>query len=114
MEMLREAEITTDSIMLENKGHAESLCKNMSLKGIDAICIIGGDGTFHECINGLMKRTPVEEIKQIALGLIPAGTGNSFMLELQGNISTIRAIKHIRRGISVPIDLTEVYFPCYR
>lgn len=33
-----------------------NMIKNIELENIDIICIIGGDGTIHECINGIMFR----------------------------------------------------------
>ena len=41
----------------------------------DMVIAMGGDGTVHEVINGLMK-VP-ERIRPI-LGVVPAGSGNDF------------------------------------
>jgi diacylglycerol kinase family enzyme len=61
---------------LERKGHAEDLCQEMDIAGYDVIIIIGGDGTMHECVNGILHRTHFhEEAHAIHLALIPAGTG---------------------------------------
>jgi len=48
--------ITVIPTRLERRGHAEELCETMDLTGIDVVCAVGGDGTFHECVNGMMKR----------------------------------------------------------
>jgi len=102
------ADIKVEAIMLEKKGHAEDLCKNVSLSGIDIVCIVGGDGTFHECINGWMKRENEKERHSVPLAVIPGGTGNSFVLELQGTFQVKRSVQHIIRGIHCPIDIAKI------
>ena len=54
--------LTVDQMFTEHSGHAEEMCKTMDLTGIDVLAIIGGDGTIHECINGLMQREDKEEV----------------------------------------------------
>ena len=46
----------------ERSGHAEEMCRTMDLSGIDVLAIIGGDGTIHECINGLMQREDQDQV----------------------------------------------------
>lgn len=55
-------------------GHAVELAINSSNDGVDIIVAIGGDGTFNEVVNGILK----SENKNTALALIPNGTGNDF------------------------------------
>ena len=62
--------IKVDKRETEYAGHANALCNTLPLAGYDAIVAIGGDGTFHECVNGLMDR-PASERGEIAMGLIP-------------------------------------------
>lgn len=85
-----QAGVDVETHQLEEKGHAERLCQvkitirhsqffqsELNLKNVDVLCIIGGDGTFHECINGWMKRANVQERESIPLAMIPGGTGKS-------------------------------------
>jgi diacylglycerol kinase family enzyme len=39
------------------------------------------------------------------------GTGNSFVLEIQGEVKIKTAVQHIIRGLSVTIDISKVFFP---
>jgi diacylglycerol kinase (ATP) len=55
-------------------GHAVELAINASNNGVDLLVAIGGDGTFNEVVNGILK----SENKNTALALIPNGTGNDF------------------------------------
>lgn len=75
---------------LQYKGHAEELCETMSLDGIDILCSVGGDGTFHECTNGIMKRMLADGAARIPpMALIAAGTGTLLLLLLFLLLSSI-------------------------
>ena len=70
----------------------------------DLLVAIGGDGTMHEIINGMLSR---EDRKQIPIGLIPSGTGNSFMHDLDSLNPTIAA-KKINQLQTRKIDLMKI------
>lgn len=100
---------TTPSSLTDSmyKNHAMDICKTYDFSAFDVLCVVGGDGTFHECINGLMSREsptiqppPASDSfpgnhslsmreKLPVLAIIPAGTGNSLVLELAG-VSNIK------------------------
>jgi diacylglycerol kinase (ATP) len=88
--------------------HAEQLCETMDFEAFDVVVGVGGDGTFHECINGMMKREAAGR-KTVPLALIAAGTGNSFMHELRC-FKLKSAIYHILRGVNYPIDICRLTF----
>src|SRR5512136_631457 len=56
-------------------GHAIELARKAGEEGHDLVVALGGDGTVHEVINGLMQ-LPAE--KRPALGIVPLGSGNDF------------------------------------
>lgn len=95
--------VSADMIRLTERGHAEQLCASIDLLDYDLIVAVGGDGTFHECINGMMQRI-MSGKQAIPLALIAAGTGNSFMHELRC-FKLKSAIYHIIRGVNYPIDI---------
>ncbi len=55
--------------------HAVELACKAGEQGYDMVIAIGGDGTVHEVINGLML---VPESKRPILGIVPVGSGNDF------------------------------------
>lgn len=57
------------SFATNSMGHATALAKKACEDHVDMMVIVGGDGTFNECVNGLMdyEERPV-------IGYIPAGT----------------------------------------
>lgn len=86
------------------RGHATELAETLDFKNYDGICVIGGDGTAHEVVNGLMRRS---DPTQIPLGLIPAGTGNALHQHL-GFRNPIEAAQQIVAGQTQPFDVAEV------
>ncbi|WP_185970973.1 diacylglycerol/lipid kinase family protein [Alkalicoccobacillus porphyridii] len=84
------------------KGEAETLCESHGSE-IDLLLIVGGDGTVHECINGLMK---LPEDNRPTVAILPAGTCNDFSRSLQ--IRTIEeAIAAIKVGAHQRLDIGE-------
>lgn len=61
--------------MTERPGEATELARQARDEGLDAVFVVGGDGTVNEVVNGL-ARGPV------ALGVLPGGTGNVWAREL--------------------------------
>lgn len=61
-------------------GHATELAANAVQQGVECVVAVGGDGTIHEVVNGLM-RSGTEALP--LLGVIPAGTANVFAVEHQ-------------------------------
>ncbi|MBM0064863.1 diacylglycerol kinase family lipid kinase [Bacillus gibsonii] len=85
------------------KGEAEDVCSRLGSE-VDLLLIFGGDGTVHECINGLMK---VEEEKRPKVVILPGGTCNDFARSL--NIRTVKeAIAAVLANHSKKLDMGQV------
>ena len=61
----------------EYKSHESILVKEAIATGYTHIICVGGDGTLHNVVNGLMTST--DPISQVKLGIIPLGTGNDWI-----------------------------------
>ncbi len=85
-------------------GHATEIVRTRSLEGVTAICLIGGDGTLHEVLNGLMAR---DDSRRPPLGIIPCGTGNT-VAEHLGHIDPQAAVQVIAAGHIRPVDVLRV------
>ena len=59
----------------ERAGEATQLALQARDEGLDAVFVVGGDGTINEVINGLAE-------SPVALGVLPGGTGNVWAKEL--------------------------------
>jgi diacylglycerol kinase (ATP) len=64
-------------------GHATELALAAAQAGYGTVVALGGDGTVHEVVNGLMQ---VEEARRPRLGVVPIGSGNDFA----GGIGVVR------------------------
>ena len=60
----------------EAAGHATSLAAEAAQEGCPLVLTAGGDGTLGEVVNGLAETETI-------MGILPAGTANSFARELQ-------------------------------
>jgi YegS/Rv2252/BmrU family lipid kinase len=65
------ASVPHDTVETTGPGHATELVAAAS--GYGVVVAVGGDGTVHEVLNGLMRR-PAEE--RPALAVLPTGSGN--------------------------------------
>ena len=87
-----------------NPDEATELTQKLMLHSDDYIIIIGGDGTIHEVINGVMSR---QDGMKVPIGIVPAGTGNSLMHDLDC-LNVAAAIDTILSGKTKPIDILEI------
>jgi len=92
----------------EYAGHIREISRNAVRQGCKRIISIGGDGTPFEIINGIYTNgKPKQEIE---LGMIPAGTGNSFLRDFD-EVSPEKWIETILNGKTRGVDLVEfTYF----
>jgi diacylglycerol kinase (ATP) len=82
--------------------HATELACHTGEQDYDMVIAIGGDGTVHEVINGLMQ---VPEKKRPILGIVPVGSGNDFAHAIGLPEKPDVALVHALRGEPRPIDL---------
>ena len=59
-------------------GHEEILVKEAIVSGYRKFISVGGDGTLHHLVNGVMKFGK-EYLSEIKVAVIPVGTGNDWM-----------------------------------
>ena len=85
-------------------GHAQELANQLELSLYDGFIGIGGDGTLHEVVNGMLTRN---DGQKIPIGMIPGGSGNSYMHDL-GLTDPIQAAKAIIRGKTRAVDTALV------
>ena len=82
--------------------HALELAQKAGEEGYELVIAVGGDGTVHEVINGLM-RVPKE--KRPRLGVVPLGTGNDFAHAAGFSSNPTAAIRQILTGNPKQVDI---------
>ena len=73
-------DIILEIIKTKYAGHAKNIAHEINLNNYDGLLAIGGDGTLNEIINGMLTR---KDEKKVPLGLIPGGSGNSYLHDLK-------------------------------
>ena len=85
-------------------GHAKELANQIDLSEYDGFIGIGGDGTLHEITNGMLSRS---DGNKIPIGIIPGGSGNSYMHDLKLT-DPLKAAKAITNGSTRSLDAAMV------
>lgn len=110
-EVKRELENTAISytkFLTQYRGHATELAESIlteNPKAKIAIIVIGGDGTLHEVINGVVNH------ENILVGFIPAGSGNDFMRGYGIPKEPIAALHHLIKWLDelpTRVDVGEI------
>lgn len=89
---LRKRGVECHVVATERVGHAREIGMTYDLRGFQVAVTLGGDGTFHELVNGLLAR---QDGQRVAVSLIPLGTGNGLAASLRQNMQ--------RRGEEVSV-----------
>jgi diacylglycerol kinase (ATP) len=89
----------------ERPGEATQLAQQARDQGLDAVFVVGGDGTINEVINGLAE-------SQVALGVLPGGTANAWAKALglptrspRHWLPLVDSVKALVPGTTCRIDL---------
>ncbi len=98
------AQIQVEVFSTEFSGHAVELARALDVTQYAALCVLGGDGTIHEVVNGLLER---DEPATIPIGIVPTGTGNSISRHFQF-ASVEHALERILNGQTKRIDVARV------
>ncbi|MFC2163368.1 diacylglycerol/lipid kinase family protein [Acidobacteriota bacterium] len=88
----------------EDKAYTVETVKKLC-KDNDIIVAAGGDGTIADVIQGIMDSG---RMKDVALGIIPFGSGNAFITSLGIPKNIARAIKIIKEGKTREVDLIDI------
>lgn len=83
-------------------GHAIELARQAGEQGYDLVIAMGGDGTVHEVMNGLMQIPPE---RRPVLGIVPAGSGNDFGHGISAAASPAEALLRAIHGEPSSVDL---------
>ena len=80
----------------ERPGHGAELAARAVQAGAQRIVAVGGDGTVHDVANGLLRHGLGGRGEDVALGVVPIGSGNDFA-KLVGvyRHSPVRAVRRL-------------------
>ena len=111
IEKIKESELLDAHIIRTTKAkEAISIAKEQSLS-YDLVIAVGGDGTAHEVLNGIMQGN-----QNVLFGIIPSGTGNDFqrsigVFDSEKFLKAVIEKKHLLLDIGAcKSQLTTTYF----
>ncbi len=85
--------------------HAIELARQAAQEGYNLVVAVGGDGTVHEVVNGLMQ-VPAEQRPR--LGVVPLGSGNDFSSAVGVNPDPFQALNQALQGQARRIDVFKI------
>lgn len=94
----------TEVAVTQAPGHARELAQQGVAAGVDTVAVFGGDGTTMQAASALVGT-------EVALGLVPGGTGNLLAGNLRIPADPLRALRVLTGGFRRVIDLGRVERP---
>ncbi len=99
--------VAFDVVQTAAPGQAVELAERASLEGCSPVVAVGGDGTVHEVLNGLIRAHanggPVG-----TMGVVPAGSGNDFNYMLKPEDGLEKACRRLAECRTRLIDVGRV------
>jgi diacylglycerol kinase (ATP) len=96
-----------ETLFSERPGHAADLAHRAARDGARLVVAVGGDGTVHEAVNGLMR---VEAERRPELATIPRGTGKDFARSFRIPGGAEEALAVARDGAVRIVDVGRAAF----
>ena len=94
-------------LVTTREGHCETLVRECDVATVDAIGVMGGDGTLREGVSGMAARPEADHRPILAF---PCGTGNNFARDL--HLRTVEdCFAAIDRGVVHAVDAVKVTHP---
>lgn len=88
------------AVFSEGPGHAVELARGAANDGSSAVVACGGDGTFHEVLNGVGLRS-------LPIGIVPCGSGDDLAVNLGIPTDIEAACRNLAAGNARPVDVVE-------
>jgi diacylglycerol kinase (ATP) len=129
LDRLRAAGIALETAETRAVGHATQIAREAYGRGYRKFLAVGGDGTSYEIVNGLFPESrsqgsrsqvlglgsqeiPGAEEQIPTLGFLPLGTGNSFLRDFAGGVSSMSSLEHAMQALearrSRPCDVLRL------
>ncbi len=101
--ILRNAGVEADLVLAESAAHAEEHASRAIQGGCDTIFACGGDGTIHNMIQVLAQT-------EVALGILPMGTGNTLAHDLKLPLTVASAAEAALRASLRRVALGRIQY----
>ena len=106
---LKELGLTFDSAVTQAPGHAITLAAEAEQAGYALVVSVGGDGTLHEIVNGLLSDHPQGRPNAV-VAVVPVGTGGDFGRTLGIPRDWKQACQHLLGDKTRILDVGEMAY----
>jgi diacylglycerol kinase (ATP) len=103
----RAAGVDGEVLKSERPGHLAELAEQAASGGAGTLVVVGGDGTVHEVVNGLMRSS---RAGGVTLAVLPRGTGKDFARSLRIPTRPSAALATARDGQVREVDVGRAQF----
>ncbi|MCX7703679.1 MAG: diacylglycerol kinase family lipid kinase [Planctomycetota bacterium] len=100
---LKDANYSVEMFETRRRNDAFQRAKEENVREFVAVCVLGGDGTLNEVINGVSE-------KKIPVLPVPLGLSNVLAKEIGASTDSSSVVETLKTGSSVEIDLLEATF----
>jgi YegS/Rv2252/BmrU family lipid kinase len=94
-EVLRAAGVHVETCATTHIGSAIQQVEEAIGRGFDTVISCGGDGTANEAMNGIIRASSMGSPRDVALGLVPLGSGNLLASDLGLPSDPVEAAKKL-------------------
>ena len=103
------ASVDVETATTEGPGHAVEIVRDADLSDVDAIGVVGGDGTLREAVQGWVEREASGrgDGTRTPIFAFPCGTGNNYARDL-GVFTVADAMAKVKAGNARPVDAVRV------
>ncbi|MBY5161650.1 diacylglycerol/lipid kinase family protein [Salsipaludibacter albus] len=106
---LRQAGRVVDVAITRGPGEATRLAREAIDRGVRHVVAVGGDGTLHEVLNGLVDpESGQAHAEGIRLGLVSAGSGSDFARTFGLDRAPTVTARHLLHDTTMAIDVGRV------
>ena len=96
-----------EALLSERPGHLGELARDAASGGATTLIVVGGDGTMHEVVDGLLQAGLGAGLE---LAVLPLGTGKDFARSVRIPLRLDAAIEVARDGVARPFDVGRATF----
>jgi len=109
LQILRDEQVDFDFRITSARGHAIEIAAESVSQGYRNLCVVGGDGTLNEVLNGIILQKEVN-FSEVTLGMIPVGTGNDWCRMFNIPFDYRKAIHLLKRKMTFLQDAGKVTY----
>lgn len=100
---------TIEVLMTEYPHHATSIAKEIAeKKELDCLIVMGGDGSIHEVVNGLIDENGKVINPKLKVGILNSGRGCDFIRTLGVPVIAGEAVSKLVEGHTKAVDVGQI------